>query len=216
MSKIRVRTPDGKEVDYDETEFAWMSRRNLFPAGTMYQRKEKKAWRPVQELTPRRPDKRSMDSPSVSSRSLILLLILVAVICGLSIWSDVMQADVLLGRLEKAVVQENDQRQAALFLSLYTLVLATGIVFLVWIYGANRTCRELGASLQFSPGWCVGCFFVPMIQLIRPWQAMREIWQASHDPTGKSKEGGHGVLFCWILSNPEGMRWRSRLRPLVI
>ena len=69
------------------------------------------------------------------------------------------------------------------------LLLVTGICFLVWTYRLNRNLQALGvAGLQFSPGWAVGYFFIPVISLWRPYQIFREIWQAS-DPGPAPRSG---------------------------
>jgi hypothetical protein len=36
--------------------------------------------------------------------------------------------------------------------------------------------------MQFTPGWSIGWYFVPIMSLWKPFQAMREIWQASAAP----------------------------------
>jgi len=36
--------------------------------------------------------------------------------------------------------------------------------------------------MRFTPGWSVGWYFVPVMSLWKPFQAMREIWQASAQP----------------------------------
>jgi hypothetical protein len=60
----------------------------------------------------------------------------------------------------------------------------------------------LGAfNLAYSPGWAIGGFFVPFLNLARPFQVVREIWKAS-DPEDYSWQlsptspliGGWGVL----------------------
>jgi hypothetical protein len=33
--------------------------------------------------------------------------------------------------------------------------------------------------MRFTPGWSVGWFFVPILNLFKPYQAMKEIWLAS-------------------------------------
>jgi Domain of unknown function (DUF4328) len=64
-------------------------------------------------------------------------------------------------------------------------VLAT-IAFLVWVYHANRNARALGAEgMEFSPGWSVGWFFVPLAGLVMPFRVVREIWKASTPEAGK-------------------------------
>ncbi len=62
--------------------------------------------------------------------------------------------------------------------------LLTAVVFCMWIYRANANARALGAEeMAISPGWSVGWFFVPIANLIKPYHAIREIYQAS-DPEG--------------------------------
>ena len=52
--------------------------------------------------------------------------------------------------------------------------------FCFWVYCANRDARELGASLMsFSPAWAVAVGFVPVVNLIGPYRAVKEIYQAS-------------------------------------
>ena len=58
--------------------------------------------------------------------------------------------------------------------------IAAAILFLKWVYRSNRNAREMGvAGLKFTPGWAVGCYFVPFANLGLPFLAMREIWNAS-------------------------------------
>jgi hypothetical protein len=60
------------------------------------------------------------------------------------------------------------------------------IAYLVWIYRAHSRLKEMRATnLRFTPGWAVGYQFVPVWNLIRPYQIMREIWHGS-DPGGDS------------------------------
>jgi len=57
------------------------------------------------------------------------------------------------------------------------LLLCSGLVFLCWLYRAACNARALGAQgMQVSPAWAVGGFFVPIIHLFLPYQAVKEIW----------------------------------------
>ena len=52
--------------------------------------------------------------------------------------------------------------------------------FCFWIYRANRDARALGArDMIFSPGWAVAVGFIPVVNLIGPYRAVKEIYQAS-------------------------------------
>jgi hypothetical protein len=59
---------------------------------------------------------------------------------------------------------------------------ATSILFLIWLYQARVNVRALGARrLHFERRWAVLGFVVPLLNVFRPYQVMREVWQAS-DP----------------------------------
>jgi heme/copper-type cytochrome/quinol oxidase subunit 2 len=63
--------------------------------------------------------------------------------------------------------------------------LVTGILFLVWIYRANKNARMLGAQgMTFTPGSCVWWFFIPLLNFVKPFRAMVEIYVAS-DPDAR-------------------------------
>ena len=82
-----------------------------------------------------------------------------------------------------AAATSNDNRQQASGFGQLALFIVTAIVFLSWVHRANRNARALGAEgRQFTPGWAVGWYFVPVMFLWKPFQAMREIWQASAQP----------------------------------
>lgn len=70
------------------------------------------------------------------------------------------------------------------FCSLYIFFI---VIFLIWVHMANINAWALGArGMRFTPGWAVGYFLIPILNLVRPVQVMNEIWQASDpvDPPG--------------------------------
>lgn len=67
--------------------------------------------------------------------------------------------------------------------------IATVVVFLMWIFRAYRNLPALGArELTFTPGWAVGWWFVPLANLVRPFEVTKEIWKAS-DPDNRDETG---------------------------
>jgi hypothetical protein len=74
-----------------------------------------------------------------------------------------------------------DQRNTALAV-LSVLVALTGVVFFcIFMVRANKNARSFGTPMSIRPGWAAGYFFVPLLSLWKPYQAMKEIWQGS-DP----------------------------------
>jgi len=87
--------------------------------------------------------------------------------------------------------------------------LASAVLFLIWMHRANSNARALGAQgMQFTPGWCVGWWFVPIANLFKPYQAAREIYQAS-DPKEDNDTWAAAVVpaffaawwTTWIIGN---------------
>jgi len=57
---------------------------------------------------------------------------------------------------------------------------ATIITLCFFLPQANRNSRALtGEELRFTPASTIWWFFVPFLNLVRPYQAVREIWRAS-------------------------------------
>ena len=82
-----------------------------------------------------------------------------------------------------AALDASDARQAWVAMLFAAVHLPTMVLVLIWIRRANFNVRQLGApGLRFSPAGSIGWYFVPIVHLWRPYQAMREIWQASLDP----------------------------------
>lgn len=64
---------------------------------------------------------------------------------------------------------------------LVTLILGA-VFFGIFIVRAAHNLRALGrVGMEFTPGWCIGWFFVPFANLVKPVKAFTEVWKAS-DP----------------------------------
>lgn len=79
-------------------------------------------------------------------------------------------------------VAANDSRQRLLAMLELLLRLGIAVAFLSWVHRIHRNLPSLGGrDLEFTPGWAVGCYFIPFLNLYRPLQVMREAWHGS-DP----------------------------------
>ena len=74
----------------------------------------------------------------------------------------------------------------------FPLVTAAQIVFLVWQYRAANVGRQLGYPFRRSPGWGVALWFIPIVNLWMPYQAIRDCLPPGHAERGT-------VLQTWIL-----------------
>lgn len=83
------------------------------------------------------------------------------------------------------------------------IYLVTVVFFLMWLYRAHN---NLGAfdpwrRLNYSAGWAVGSFFVPFVNLVVPYRAVKEVWQRSRpsDETLLSQPGPPVWFPVWWL-----------------
>ena len=139
------------------------------------------------------------DEPFVSghgrAQAAIVLFLLYAAVCLFAILSNLLQLDLLSrvaagGKVTPAEAAFNDLRQTAVALFGVVVFIAGLVVFLTWVHRAYRNLRALGnpeRSISSSPGWAVGGFFIPFVNIYMPYKAVREIWELS-DPGVRTED----------------------------
>lgn len=110
-----------------------------------------------------------------------------------------------------AAAESNDARQRVVGIIQFAVFVVTAILILMWIHRANFNARQLGATgMEFTPGWSIGWYFIPIAYLWKPYQAMKEILRASKNPVNWQDQSVSSVLpwwwFFWIISNILDMR----------
>ncbi len=67
---------------------------------------------------------------------------------------------------------------------MYGALLVTIVAFCMWTYRvASNAAAAFGARTPVTPGWAVGYYFIPFINMWRPYQALGDVWRGS-DPKG--------------------------------
>lgn len=86
--------------------------------------------------------------------------------------------------LPLGIVWETPAGLAVGLLALGTLLALPACFVLVgcWIYRANANAHSFSDYMSISPGGAIGWYFVPIANLFKPFQAMKETWLASHYP----------------------------------
>ncbi len=100
----------------------------------------------------------------------------------------------------------NDARERVIAVLKLLALLATVVTWLVWQYRAYANLRLVGTrETEYTPGWSVGYWFIPLINLFRPYQITAELW--SHSEIGNARDPIGG------LSGPAlvGVWWGSWL-----
>jgi hypothetical protein len=114
-----------------------------------------------------------------------ILFVTEAVVAAVAALTTAMQIQLLDsvafgGALTQAQAEAYDGRQRLLAVVELAVTVLSLVVFLAWVYRANRNARALGeVGERDTPVWSVGCFFVPLVGLIEPYFALRAIWRAS-------------------------------------
>jgi len=90
--------------------------------------------------------------------------------------------------------------------ALFQLVLRliSVVVFLIWLYRVFSNLPVIGArKLGFSPGWAVGWWFVPFLNIVQPYKIVKELYGESQlaaaraDSSEKSELATENVGLWW-------------------
>uniref|UniRef100_A0A7C3SR65 DUF4328 domain-containing protein n=1 Tax=Dictyoglomus turgidum TaxID=513050 RepID=A0A7C3SR65_9BACT len=111
------------------------------------------------------------------------------------------------GTFSQAEAEANDTRQLIVGVLYFVTFVVTTIAFMIWVYRANLNCHGFGAQgMRFTPGWSIAYYFIPIFCLYKPYQAMKEIWKVSTNPSNWQNEKGSPLLgwwwALWLISGP--------------
>lgn len=141
----------------------------------------------------------------------------------ISIWSNLLEYQLLLDYQNGVYFSQanavadgevNDKRQQTIAIAYLVLFAVSGFLILRWIYRANENARQLGAqNMEYSPGWSIGYYFIPILTLWKPYQAMKEIWKTSHNPDDwATAKVGHIVGIWWFFWIANSMLGQATFR----
>jgi len=109
--------------------------------------------------------------------------------------------------LTDAAATANDTREMLIAGVQGIILLYAMVAFLVWLHRAYSDVRSvLRHQTAFTPGWAVGYWFVPLVNLVRPYQIMKELWRKSHaGPDGALPPPTIALWWgAWLLSGVSG------------
>lgn len=98
----------------------------------------------------------------------------------------------------EASVETNEQRQSTIMLLYIAVSISSAIFILQWIYRVSYNARQMTEKpTRFTPGWSVGYYFIPILSLWKPYQAMKETWRISKNPSNWPSEKTDNILVIW-------------------
>ena len=171
---------------------------------------EDEPFRPPQSsLTQGLPRRHQRRIPFQTVEGLARFLLLAFVLCAAAdavslsagFAQDAMLADLAAGvEFTDEELDTNDEFYAMTGIMQLIPFLLSSIVFLVWINRASKNLRAFGGPTpRFSSGWAVGYWFVPILNLFRPFLVVREIWERSAEAAGKPGASTATVGLWWMV-----------------
>lgn len=80
-------------------------------------------------------------------------------------------------------------------------LLSSWFVVGAWIYRAHANLQLTDVpSTEFTPGWAIGWFAVPIANLFKPFQAMKALWRISHLENPDTDKTAPGILWFWWIA----------------
>jgi Domain of unknown function (DUF4328) len=89
------------------------------------------------------------------------------------------------------------------------IYIATVVLFLMWLYRSYENLRSFGTpsrNITYSSGWALGSFFIPFVNLVVPYRAIKELWRNSAATDAFLRDDSVPAWFpvwwtFWLLSN---------------
>jgi hypothetical protein len=146
------------------------------------------------------------NAAKLQSRTRLVVLAIWAVI-ALEIVTVFGQLAEFAGMVDLATGEDGLTLLIALSYMAYAVAMIVCIVLVcMWIHRAHSNLHEAGIDgLEFTPGWAVGWYFIPFANLVKPYGAMRELWNASHGETRNFDAPAPSLInwwwAAWIIGN---------------
>jgi hypothetical protein len=136
------------------------------------------------------------------ARAVSIIFIIMLVINVASIISNFMQLNLLkslmAGNADTEAANANDIRVSALAIANLVVLVCGAIFFILWFRRAyNNLHSTQQVNLLYTEGWAAGAWFVPFLNLVRPYQIMDEIWNKTQEATKNLLSFKNSSLVGW-------------------
>lgn len=144
------------------------------------------------------------------AKVLIWILALLAIAHIATITLDVLHRGFILDLIAERPmpyeeVLSRDSQGWWAWIALSALQIAAIPAFMAWFFRAYSNLGRMGEFHRYKPGWAIGCWFVPILNLFRPKQMMNDIWHATEPGTPHDRSAGQRsavaflITFWWLL-----------------
>ena len=142
------------------------------------------------------------------SKAMVTLLIVNAALyarTALSAWSITTETigwdDLSPAQRQAAAAQAADtEASIAAAWDMHAMVLlALGVLFIVWAWRATKNLQRFGETPKRKPGWAIGGWFIPIGNLWIPYQTIRDAWTKLPESVKGDRPTGLVWLWAWVL-----------------
>tara|TARA_R110002111_G_scaffold262504_1_gene338914 strand:- start:89211 stop:89873 length:663 start_codon:yes stop_codon:yes gene_type:complete len=124
---------------------------------------------------------------SVFSKFLMVLIVISIALNAAAVFSSFLEYNLLISvrdgmELSDEQAFANDSRQMVIGIAQVIFAVFTAVIFCMWTYRMSRNAHSIkDNNLQYTPGWAVGYYFIPIVNLWKPYQALKESYEAFTD-----------------------------------
>lgn len=80
----------------------------------------------------------------------------------------------------------NDTRHTAIGQLQFLAFVVSALAWLFWLHRSYANLRLVGTrESRFTPGWAIGYWFIPLVNLVRPYQIVADLWWRSDGLNGE-------------------------------
>lgn len=126
---------------------------------------------------------------------------------GMTVWEVAVLNDALpVGPMLSPDLSVRDAAVISVAVAFMLVMIATFTLNGIWIYRASSNARAINPDpARISPGWAVGWYAIPFVNLWMPFRAMKQIWNSSIE-AGRDINAPVGHPFgiwwaCWAVSS---------------
>ncbi|MDR0516775.1 MAG: DUF4328 domain-containing protein [Fibromonadaceae bacterium] len=96
-------------------------------------------------------------------------------------------------------IDESDSRESIIAWISVIVFIVSVITFIRWFKRAYSNLHKKVNNLSYTAGWAVGSWFVPIINLYRPYKIMKELYLETKKIVNKENLSTHLLVPWWVL-----------------
>ena len=144
---------------------------------------------------------------------ILTILLVISIIIKLILCTSITYNIKLINKIQNGLeiseteIEKYEASVRILVISEIAIIILVIIFFFIWLNNAYKNIYTMKIqSIEYTPNWAVGWFFIPILNLFRPFQIIRELWKASNPEympnegiSWKSQNTEKIIIFFWTF-----------------